>query len=44
MTAIGDGTLHPTDANQLVDVNTNLLKQHEMLHKTDGGGGDQKKK
>lgn len=35
--------LHPTDANQLVEANTNLMKQHQMLHQTEGGSGKDKK-
>ena len=28
--------LHPTDANQLVEANTNMMKQHQMLHQMTG--------
>ncbi len=28
--------LHPTDANQLVEANTNIMKQTQLLHAVDG--------
>lgn len=43
MTASGDGSLHATDANQLVDVNTNIMKQHQMQQQTEGGDKGGKK-
>ncbi len=36
--------LHPTDAKQLIETNTEYLKQHEMLHKTEGGDHQKKDK
>jgi hypothetical protein len=36
--------LHPTDANQLVEANTNLMQQHQMLRQIDDSGKKDKKK
>lgn len=35
-------SLAPVEANQLIETNTNLLRQFELLKKTTGGGGDKK--
>lgn len=35
--------LHPTDANQLVEANTNMMKQHQLLHSVENGEKKDKK-
>lgn len=36
--------LHPMDAKQLIETNTEFMKQHEMLHKTEDAGKKKDKK